>query len=82
MSLALFPYVVSQAAQHYRSSEKQAACEGCFALQSTCWVISLHSGMSRAVDPQEFLKVDVDPNEQTRKVHILTDASPMTTLRA
>ena len=28
--------------------------------------------MSRAVDPQEFLKVDVDLNEQTRKVYIHT----------
>ena len=82
MSLALFAYVVSQAAQHFRSSEKQATCEGSFASQSICWVISLHSGMSRTVDPQEFLKVDVDFNDQTRKVHILTDASPMTTLRA
>ena len=63
MSLALFPQVVSQAAQNFRSSEKQATCEGCFALQSTCWVISFHSGMSRAVDIQEVLKVDVDPNE-------------------
>ena len=56
MSLVLFLQVVSQAPQHFRSSEKQATGEGCFA----CSVISLHSGMSRAVHPQEFSKVDVD----------------------
>ena len=33
MSLALCPQVESQAPQHFRSSEKQAACEGCFASQ-------------------------------------------------
>ena len=35
LSLALCPQVVSQASQHFRSSEKQATCEGCFARQST-----------------------------------------------
>ena len=60
MSLALCPLVMSQARQHFRSSEKQAACEGCFARQCVCSVISLHSGMSRAVHPQVFSKVDVD----------------------
>ena len=62
MSLVLCPQVVSQASQHLRSSEKQATCEGCFASQSICSVVSLHSGMSRAVHPQEFWKVDVDPS--------------------
>ena len=47
MSLALCLQVVSQAPQHFRSSEKQATCEGCFVRQSVCSVISLHSGMSR-----------------------------------
>ena len=56
-SLALYPQVVSQASQYFRSSEKKATCEGCFARQSVC---SLHSGMSWAVHPQEFSKVDVD----------------------
>ena len=60
MSLALCLQVVSQASQHFRSFEKQATCEGCFARQSVCSVISLHSGMSRAVHPQEVLKMDVD----------------------
>ena len=46
MSLALCLRVVSQAPQHFRSSEKQATCEGCFARQSICLVISLHSSMS------------------------------------
>ena len=31
MSLALCPQVVSQASQHFRSSEKQATCVGCLA---------------------------------------------------
>ena len=57
MSFALCPQVVSQASQHFRSSEKQATCEGCFAYQCVC---SLHSGMSRAVHTEEFSKVDVD----------------------
>ena len=43
--LALCLLVVSQNEQHFRSSEKQATCEGCFARQSVCSVISLHSGM-------------------------------------
>ena len=60
MSSALYPQVVSQAPQHFRSSEKQATREGCFSRQSVCSVLSLHSGMSRAVQPQEFAKVDVD----------------------
>ena len=60
MSLALCPLIVSQASQHFRSSQKQATCEGCFARMSVCSVVSLHSGMSRAEHPQEFSKVDVD----------------------
>ena len=41
VSLALCPQVVSQASQHFRSSEKEATCEGCFARQSVCSVVSL-----------------------------------------
>ena len=41
MSLAFYPQVVSQAPQHFISSEKQATCEGCFAHQFICSVISL-----------------------------------------
>ena len=56
MSLSLCPQVVSQAPQHLRS-EKQAICEGCFARQSICSVISLHMlHMREHVHvPQEFL---------------------------
>ena len=68
-SLALCLQVVSQASQHFRSSEKQATCEGCFARQSIWSAIPLHSGMSRAAHPQGFLKVDVD------RRHILRWAS-------
>ena len=35
MFLALCPKVVSQAPQHFRSSEKQATCVGCFCLLYT-----------------------------------------------
>ena len=47
MSLALCPHVVSEARQYFRSSKTQATCDGCFARQSVCSVVSLHSGMSR-----------------------------------
>ena len=60
MSLALCSQILSQTPQHFRSSETQTTCEGCFARQSICLVISLHSSLSRAVHPQEFTKVDVD----------------------
>ena len=60
MFLALCPQVVSQDPQHFRSSEMQATCDGCFACQSICSVVFLRSGMSRAVHTQEFSKVDVE----------------------
>ena len=41
MSLALCLQVVFEASQHLRSSQKQATCEGCFARQSICSVISI-----------------------------------------
>ena len=59
MSLALCPQVVSQALQHFKSSEKQATCEGCFARQSVCSVISLHSAM--------LFIVQVDPTSLKHK---------------
>ena len=42
ISLALCLQVVSQASQHFSSSEKQAISKGCFVHQSICSVISLH----------------------------------------
>ena len=54
VSSALCQQVLSQAPQQGRSSEMQAACDGCFARQSVCSVISLHSSMSWAVHPQQF----------------------------
>ena len=54
MSLALCPQVVCQVPHHFRSSEKQATCESCLTRQSICSVVSLHSGMSRAVHTEEF----------------------------
>ena len=49
MSLALCSQAVSHASQHFGPSKKQATCEGCFARQSICSVISLHAGMSTGV---------------------------------
>ena len=50
MSLALCLQVVARAPQHFRSSEKQTTCEGCFARQSICSrVVSLHSFISQYV---------------------------------
>ena len=60
MFLALCLQAVSQVPQHFRSTEMQAICDGCFARQSICTVISLYSDMSRAVHPLEFSKVDGD----------------------
>ena len=61
MSLALCPQIVSRAPQHFRSSEVQATCYGCFAphMQSTWLVIYLDSCMSSTVCPEEALKLDV-----------------------
>ena len=47
MRLALYPQVMYQASQHFRSSEKKATCESCFARQYICLVITLRSGISR-----------------------------------
>ena len=58
MYLALCPQVMSQAPHHFRSSETQATHAGFSAQQSICLVISLDSDTSRAVHPQESLKVD------------------------
>ena len=43
MTMALCTQAESQAPQHFRSSEELATCDGCFARQSMCSVISLHS---------------------------------------
>ena len=77
MSLALCPQVMSQVGQHFRSSEKQITYKGCFSRQSICLVISLHSGMSRAVHPQEFAKETEKACNGWRDVNIqeLTDYS-------
>ena len=77
MSLALCPQVVSQASQHFRSSEKQATYEGCFARQSIYLVISIHPGMSKAVHPQEFSKVDVDHQHIPVRVSHFTFSSKL-----
>ena len=60
MSLALCMQVVSQSPQHFRSSETQPACDGCFAHQSVWSVISFDAGMSRTLHPYDISKVDVE----------------------
>ena len=54
------PAVMSQTPQHFRSSETPATCGGYLARQSSYSVISLDSGMSSTVHPQESSKVDVE----------------------
>ena len=60
MSLDVCQQIESQAPQHFKTSGTKAPCDSCFALQSICSVVSLHSGRSRAEHPQEFSKVDVE----------------------
>ena len=60
LSVPLSPPGSTVVSQHFISFETQATYDGCFALQSICSVISIHSGMSRAVHLQEFSKVDAD----------------------
>ena len=56
---------VSQAPQHFRSSKVQVICDGCFAQQFICSVISFDSDISKTIHPQEFLKVDVQHSQVT-----------------
>ena len=51
--LGIVPAGMTQAPQHFRSSETQTIWDGCFAS-----VVSLHSDMSRAVHSREFPRVD------------------------
>ena len=60
MSLALCLQAVSQAPQHFISSNTQCICEGCSANQSICSVSFFHCNTSKAVHRQKFSKVDVD----------------------
>ena len=71
MSLALCPQVVSQVPQHFRSSEKQATCDDCFARQSICSVISLHCGMSR-----HNASFPSNKDEELLKDHLPESSSP------
>ena len=49
MFVVFWPQVVSQASQHFRSSEVQTIIMVAFTRQSICSFISLHSGMSTGV---------------------------------
>ena len=75
--LSLFLQIMSQAPQHLRSSEMQTTCDGWFACQS---VLSLHSGMSRAVHPQEFWRwlLSVDTHQSRFPAPLLTFCSRLT----
>ena len=60
MSLALCLQVASQAPRHFRSSEIQTTCNGCFAHWSVYLITSLDSSLSTTVLPTRvFSKVDV-----------------------
>ena len=54
MPLALCLLLGSQGPQHLTSSRAQSTCDGCFACQSICLVISFDSGDSRTVDSHAF----------------------------
>ena len=66
MSLALCRQVVSQAPQHFNSSETQAICDACNLsppLGIICSVTSLDPGVPKAINPQESLRVDAEAHE-------------------
>ena len=50
VSVAVCLQLVSQAPQHFRSSETQSCCDGCFSRQFFCTVISLASDMPRTFE--------------------------------
>ena len=60
LSLALCLPLVSQVPQHLRSCKMQAICDGYFAHQSICLVVSLDLGMSRTVHLHEFSIVSIE----------------------
>ena len=61
MSLALCPQIISQAPQHFRSSEMQTISDGCFACQSVCSVISLYGKQCTAGQGQAGVKYENFP---------------------
>ena len=60
LSLALCLQVMSQVPQHLRSCKMQAICDGYFAHQSVCLVVSLDLGMCRTVHLHEFSIVSIE----------------------
>ena len=54
MSLALSPWLVSEASRHFRSSKKQTS------LSAGSFSVTLACGLSGAVQPQEFPKLDAE----------------------
>ena len=79
-TLAVCPEVVSQAPQHFSSSETQAACDGCFARQSIYSFISLDSSVSRAVHPQDrgwwMSRIDICQSEISRSTFVANSLQP------
>ena len=72
MSLVLCPQVVSQAPQHFRSSDTQLGhIGGCFGHQCICSIISLQSSISRAVYPQGFSDADVSHADDDVGLNVL-----------
>ena len=61
----------SQASGHFRCSETQATCDGCFAYQSVYAIIYHDAGMSETVHPVVSSKVDVKHRHMPVLVPIL-----------
>ena len=74
ISLALCPQIISQAPQHFRSSEMQTTSDGCFACQSVCSVISLYGKQRTAGQGQAGVKHENFPcnliSSDRGKMHI------------
>ena len=63
---------MSQAPQHFRSSDTQLShCGGCFGHQCICSIISFHSSISRAVYPQGFSEVIVNHADDDVGLNVL-----------
>ena len=73
--LALRPLVVSLVPRHFTSSERQATCEVCFAGHCICSIISLHSGMSKAVFLTGVFKCGCRPLTNSTTLQNFRDAN-------
>ena len=71
MSLALSPWVVSEAPRHFRSSKKQTSLSaGSFSVTPAC-------GLSGAVHTQEFPQLDADTPQSGLPIPLVTFCSKL-----